>query len=437
MLCKENKDDLDFFLRYLMDEYMYNDITLDDRIHKVTTKYGLSMDDVYNKMDEFNNSYMNKNTDMERICIMCDSYYISNSSGVYTFIKHCVTLFNKMGYVVDFITDRPARKYVCNTVNSGNVNFHYIKDINIMYRSDYFETDVQYNMVGDMFTRYLEKYMYENKPKLIIANSLSTTRSIYNLIDKINDLGIKHIAYTHIGDLLDKNKKHMYDFQEEDVIKYLGLMENKSIHIGTQSDKFIPKIKNILCNDNIHHLPEPYYEPSDMIDLGLEKDGVIIISGNYKRKNYKDMLYLVGKMNVPVTILCSNYKNGYYDIENLIMENNIKVYNIIDNLYNDYVPMMISRHRMLLQLSEIEVFPYSVLEAVHKIPCVINKSSEWGECFVDECYKINLKDIDSELENIMNIYHNDNIKKLNLEEYQKLCYNKWYDFINKEVDNYE
>lgn len=429
MLCKENMDDLDFFLRYLMDEYMYNDYGLKERLYRAETKYGLSMDDIYVKMDEFNKSYSSVDGD-NRICIMCDSYYISNSSGVYTFIKHCITMFNKMGYVVDFITDRPARKYVCNTVNNSNVNFHYIKNTDVMYRSDYFETETQYNEVSNLFAGYMKEYLINNKPKLILANSLSTTKCIYDISDILDSLNIKHVAYTHIGDLLDQNKKDMYDFTEADVVRYLDIMDKPNMTIGTQSDRFIPKINKILKNNkNIMYLPEPYYEPSDSINIDFEKDGIIIISGNYKRKNYKDMLYIVGKMNVPVTILCANYRNGYYDIENLIIENNIKTYNIIDNLYNDYVPMMISRHKMLLQLSEIEVFPYSVLEAAHKIPCVINGSSEWGECFLDECYKMNTSDIDGELNNLIDIYNNGKLNKLNLESYQKLCYNKWYDFI--------
>lgn len=82
---------------------------------------------------------------------------------------------------------------------------------------------------------------------------------------------------------------------------------------------------------------------------------------------------------------------------------------------------------MMIQLADIEVFPYSIVESIFHIPCVINGKSKWGQEFLEEAIKIDPEDYS--VDSMIDIYNN-------FESYDRLDYNKYYNDTKYSWSNY-
>lgn len=353
---------------------------------------------------------------MRKYVLICDSVFLNNSSGINTFIVHMCTMFKKNNVPYVLFTDD-----VFDISSSGISKFNH-EIVCTRYKQDYkmqkYDTYVQ-----DMVNR-ISMFKFDNDT-VYIANSMPTTKVI-DKISKVNDG--KFISYTHIGDFFHDDNLS-YDFSEEYKKQYFDTISNNDkIMIGTQSENIANYLTEYLpFKSDIHYLPEPLYTNERFIKLDfIKKSGAVIICSNYKRKRLDIMLKYCGMLNIPVRILCSNII-GYYDIKKLIVENNVNA-KIYTNIKNSEISFHISNSKMLIHFSDIEVFPYSILESSPYINCVINKNAMWGSLFPDElCTKVDYNDESETLETLISVYNSDNNDKLlNLEEYQNMTFNKWY-----------
>lgn len=378
-----------------------------------------------------NKKYIKKN---KEILILCDSGFMNNSSGIYTFIKYLSKLFTDLDYSITLLSEYPCDN-LCNFIlNLDNLNISFPKNIvksNYEYkRETYNYIEFQENVSIPSYKIGIKEYLENTKPIMIIANSYASTKAMIE-----SDVNCIKLSYTHIGDLLDEKNKDLYDFDDDSTKEYLNLYKNNEIFIGTQTVGTKNKLEKIINrNTGIFHLNEPFYILEEILDFYNEKQGIIIISGNYKRKNYEDMLELVSGTDIPITIICGNPIHGNDNLHELIYKKNIKKYRIIENIDNSFVHNIINQHRLMIHLSNIEIFPYSVLEGLCSVPCIINGNSVWGEYFLEDCIKLKYSNVNEHKNKLIDIYNNyEKYNTFKIGEYIKNTTSMWQNFIEENI----
>lgn len=426
----ENNRDINYIRQTIYGIRSYNRI--------MDSTYKVDLDTISLKMSELNlkhKQYSTEKYSCKRILFLIDSDFIGNSSGIYTFMKHIIRMFNKIGYVVDIISEIPIYEKIDSDTINRDITLSFPKYDDDTYIGDMYNVNsmlIDGSIMPSFFKKEIDLYLSKHSPQLVIANSLSTTKALIG--SAVEDISI---SYTHIGDLMDESKVSMYDFTEESVVEYLSVLNNSTIQIGTQSQGSKNRMLEVLPKrkyDSISVLFEPYISNTEIVDYYENKKGIIIISGNYKRKAYDKMLEIAGKCKVPVTIVCGNVDHGYFNIRELVYKNKIKEFRILNDYHNDMVPQLIKGHRMMLQLADIEVFPYSVVESIFHIPCIINGKSKWGQEFLEEAIKIDPDNYS--IDCIKKVYDNfDTYKKLNYQEYYSDTKQSWLNYMEELINN--
>ena len=306
---------------------------------------------------------------MKNIALFTSDIFLSNkNNGIYTFIKNINYLFKNSYNIVVVAT---------NKIDTNNFPFFVTNDIKLLKNSD-----------------------------LVIINCLESLKKYINLNIKKN-----HIFVTHMPDILNDNSETLN-----------LLINNKDIVIATLSYNLKKFLKHKLKNKVIK-LSLPCVK-KDII-FKNKTNNILIISSQEKRKNYELMLRSLSYQDNKIKIICQKT----IDLISLVKKNNIK-YEILSNINNDIIPTIIYNSKLLIHMSESEVYPYSILESLaYNIPVILNKNSIWCKCFddYDGCYKINPTTEDilltiNHVEKINNKIDNSNIFSKNLLE--------WKNFFN-------
>ena len=353
---------------------------------------------------------------MKHLVLIVESFFLNNSSGINTFIKNICTLYPNNTIVV---TDCEEDISDLKIYKKNNIKMIYSENMCLASYSRDFYKKVIINNISKL-DKSLE-YVF-------IANSFMTLEIL--TLDIFKDFkNYKLSYYTHIGDLLEPTKKDLHDFKSDEIYDLLNILKNNNIEILTQTNCVKERITNLI-NKNSIVLSEPVY--LNGLDIKLtKKDTVLIISSNYKRKRFDLMLKLLSKIDCNIKILCDSI-NGYYDIYQLLKINNILTKNVVilENVNHSQLKQHIISSKCLLHISDIEVCPYSVLEASIYIPSIINNNSIWSEDFKDISYMIDPNNEDR-YKNIMNDILNTDIKTLfNYNEYMKNCKFQWDSYLD-------
>lgn len=280
--------------------------------------------------------------------------------------------------------------------------------------------DGQNKFITCFYDTILENIDDDNN--IFISNSYSSTKVFEKLVKKYPNS--KYFAYTHIGDMFFPDKADSYDFNNDINIQFLNTMKsNDFIKILTQTECMNNALSRIINRDDILTIPEPLYM-DNVYDIGLKDNSILIVCSNYRRKRFDVMLKYIGMIGKPVKILCHN-KEGYYDIPKLMSDNGIKRYSVMENLSNSEISFHILSSVMMLHFSDIEVCPYSILEASSFIPVLINNNSEWSKSFENICEMVDYNNEDSVVEAIESIYNGEIGVKFILDDYVGLFEKKW------------
>lgn len=252
-----------------------------------------------------------------------------------------------------------------------------------------------------------------NKVRFIITNDvygLSTTK----------DINVKKYHFTHHPSLL---KKNMDMFEIQYII-------NNNVNILTQSEELKRlMLKKYDTINEIHVLPQPYIIRNND-DTMINRD-VLIISSDEERKNYDIMLEALSKTDYSITILC----NQSTHIRKYLEKHNVRNFRIFENYPNSRITQMIKGHKLLLHMSKLEVYPYSILESLFFIPVVLNCETEWAGSFGSFSSCIMCK---NDVENILNAMSKIMNNNINITDYNNYICNfrkEWITFYDKHSFN--
>ena len=311
----------------------------------------------------------------KNIYILVDAGFLNNSSGINTFVKHLINMFvDELNMNVKIITDNKDIILPNNCYHDVEIisceNFTHILPVNTPIENQH------------LISKKIQKAILDNVNKdnenIFIANSYSTTLTLTNIMDIYKKSNF--ITYTHIGDIFSPDLKYCFDFSSEITNAYLDILKNnKKIEIFTQSETMKKQLLKVLDDEeiNIKVVTMPVFVDFSFNDFEKYND-VIIICSNYKRKRFDKMFKFLQGSNLKIKILMHDTK-GYYDIEKLGKEYELDI-DIYKDIPNEYVQLHICSSKMLLHFSDIEVYPYSILESSFFIPVVIN-NAEWCNSF--------------------------------------------------------
>lgn len=374
----------------------------------------------------------------KEIVIICESYFLNNSSGINTFVRNLIILLDKIQCDTDIksitlISDNINNLYFFkNQINDYNININYYAiDVESKYKmtTNHHNYFMHFNESLDLFLCDIK----DNIKYIFISNSSLTTKLIINRINEIKKYNSVFYSYTHIGDIFDLNKKDVHDFKIDEVTEYLKILSSdiskQHITILTQTQCMKNRLYDLTKHPNINVIEEPLYLNFDSYLPFPKTEDILVIAGNYKRKRYDKMIRLIKLANKPFKIIVGN-KKKIYDIEQLIKDNNItQEFQILEELENSFVYNHICQSKMLLHVSDIEVCPYSVLEAASIIPTVINNNNYWSDSFKNICEVIDVDDDEIFLKVINDIYNNKISTKFNYIEYVDMFTNKWKNIL--------
>lgn len=369
----------------------------------------------------------------KRIAFVIDSFFIGNTSGIFTFVKHFAKMCQNLGYVLDLIVDQYDGIEVPRKFDTSNVSyfytsgFHDTRNLSLMYKMTY-ESKVR----PEIFARSFKNYLTEFKPIAVVSHSFSSTIALYKLKPLLDELGIKPLAYTHIGDIMCPNNVDLLDFGDDITLNYIRLLKHLPFSVGTQTlasqkalDKMHLKSKPLL-------LPEPYYEPQSFYKTPSGTRGVLIVSSNYERKRFDLMFEILSITGLPVTVVCglAKRKKDQKSLRQMAMDAGVQGYRQINDLPNDLMVDIIKQHRVLLHMSEIEVMPYAILEASSHIPCIVNKNAPYTDGIPGSVVKIDPDDMYECVSTIMEVY-GDTYEYLSFDsrEYVADCEQIWSEFL--------
>ena len=351
----------------------------------------------------------------KNIYILCDSTFLNNSSGINTFV---VNLYNLLAdkYNVYILTDKcfldvnSYLKYQILYVELDNISMNNEKYI------DYYSRKI---------SDYILSNINHNDKNIFVANSLATLKTL----DIISNTFInsKFLLYTHIGDLLCDDIEY-YDFPKEDMDNMIKIInQNKKIVVGTQSYRLAKFLKSIF--EKVVTLYEPIIQYNTFSKITAKFNNILVICSNYRRKRLDLVIKYAGELNIPLKILCTK-RSGYYDLQQLATKHNTKL-QILENIPNKDILFHIITSKMLIHFSEIEFFPYSILECASYIPCLINSNTIWGKLFPDFVNKVSLDDTDDNIKKrIVEIFNNGK-PQLDIKDYMNKCEEQWVNFIHE------
>lgn len=330
-----------------------------------------------------------------KIIMLCHNTFLMNNSGINTFITHMENMCNELKVDYEIITE----------------NYEKIKHNNVYYVSSL------NNCIEDLYKKY------DKNNNIYIADSLFTL-PLLDLLSKT--LKGKFIYYTHIGDLLHNDESN-FDFSQKDKELTIRILENNTkIIIGTQSEQLRNFLSNTFSKNKVEWLPEPLYLNNDIYDLKVYD--VSCVMNNSKRKKIPEVINLCNKLNLSLNLITSDIIR-YWNIVELIKNKKI---NVLEEVPNDNIPSCISLSKILIYFSDIEVFPYGILESASIIPVIINNNALWGKLFPDEfVYKVDYNNFE-ECKKIINNLLENPIPKMDLKQYQQKTINIWKKFMDGE-----
>lgn len=198
----------------------------------------------------------------KRIAFMVDHFFIGNTSGIFTFIKHFAQMCRDMGYNLDIITEVSAHDRLPETFDMSNVSLFFMPDyVQNLNGRMYFTPEHEDEVRAPTMQLSMEGYLQEFTPELVVAHSYSATKAMDNLQPILDGMDAKYMTYTHIGDVMDSNNVEMIDFKDDLVREYITLLESIDFPIGTQTPGVRQQLLNLLGDKEIHVLPEPFFEP--------------------------------------------------------------------------------------------------------------------------------------------------------------------------------
>lgn len=332
----------------------------------------------------------------KNVYILVDAGFLNNSSGINTFVKHVINMFiNELNVNIKLITDDKniilSNDCYCNIDIITCEKFMQTLTMNTPLGNQRF--------ISEKIKKAVLDNIYPDVENIFIANSYSTTLTLINIMNIYKKS--RFITYTHIGDIFSPELENSFDFSSEITNAYLELLKNnEKLEIFTQSEIMKKQLFKVLKSENlnIEVVTMPIFVDFSYDDFDKYND-IIIICSNYKRKRFDKMFKFLEGTELKVKILMHDTK-GYYNIEELCKQYKINV-DIYKDIPNEYVQLHICSSKMLLHFSDIEVYPFSILESSFFIPVVIN-NAEWCKSFEEIAilvdYDTNYNKIVSELE---------------------------------------
>lgn len=368
-----------------------------------------------------------------RVAFLMESFFIGNSSGVYTFIRHFATMCKEHDMHLDIILDQKSIREIPDDMAADHVSI-FIHDNEFHNPEGYvmFTKEFEGGVRSEVFERTFKQYLEEFTPDLVVGHSMPSTKALHNMSDLFKEKGIKRLAYTHIGDVMDPNNIDMLDFRSEVILDYLDLFQEIDFPIGTQTKSSKEAIEKVAPKGECIVLPEPYYSPNGNYRPTKSTLGVLIIASHYSRKRFDLMFEILAITGLPVTVICGNDTLGGVTLRELAEKAGVQGYRQITNMPNKYLSGIIAQHRVMLHLSEAEVMPYAILEASEKIPCIINGNAPWAEgelpCPV---IKVDPSDVYGCVSTIIETYGDAfEYKVFDSASYTTNCDAKWKEFID-------
>lgn len=318
------------------------------------------------------------------VILLCSSCMLYENSGIYTFIKNTINLFSKIGEEILLYTD------ATNVISEANI----IRDC--------------------------EHLISVCENNIIISNDYTSLKWIKDVV---------HIAkscyyYTHIGDMFH-DKLDFYDFEYAETIEAIDTIKNNKINILCQTYQIKEYLQTVFNNTDIYVAGEPLIEMNDDIFVSKFENTALCIMSNLKRKRIDDVIRICKSLNYSLILITSS-NNGYYDINKIAKDASVDV-KIFTNVDNSYMPLYYSMSTFLIHFSEIEVLPYSVMEALKYIPVFINNDAYWNNFISDEyVHKIDKNDFKYILDNV------DKFKNFDYNKYMEETKKQWSYIINME-----
>lgn len=358
------------------------------------------------------------------IGILCDGYFIGSGSGINTYIRHLSRMFIEMGYDVHLITDTPIGEKL-TSMNYQKMGVHVHPPTQKTYNEVRPHTiDFEYDYVANEFLVYAIEFVKEYNPIAMFANSYGTSVAIKNIPNYNGKTGL----ITHIGDVMSPSFESVWDYQPDVTGAFLSEIDNDDIDLICQTEGVKKTHLRVLKNrTNAVVCHEPLYVNANF-QLRKERNGVIVVAGNYKRKKIHDVIRMCGKAGLPLTIITNRNACDFDDDLDIACIRYGVEFDIIENIANDFVIPHIKSHRLMLHMSDVEVCPYSIIEAMPFIPCVIKKDVPWTDGFYPEyTIKVDIDDIDV----LKEAYENyDQYPTIDLVEYQKECKASWVRYLS-------
>lgn len=318
------------------------------------------------------------------VILLCSSCMLYENSGIYTFIKNTINLFSKIGGEILLYTD------ATNVISEANI----IRD--------------REHLIS----------ICENN--IIISNDYASLKWIKDVL---------HIAkscyyYTHIGDMFH-DKLDFYDFEYAETMEAIDIIKNNKINILCQTYQIKEYLQTVFNNTAICVAGEPLIEMNDDIFVSKFENTALCIMSNLKRKRIDDVIRICKYLNYSLILITSS-NSGYYNINKIAKDASVDV-KIFTNVDNSYMPLYYSMSTFLIHFSEIEVLPYSVMEALKYIPVFINNDAYWTNFISDEyVHKIDKNDFKYILENV------DKFKNFDYNKYMEETKKQWLYIINME-----
>lgn len=397
------------------------------------TNWCFGKEDMSQKLDsavELLNAYPPKKAD-KRIAFLVDSYYIGEHSGIFTFIRHFNTMAEELGFHLDLISEIVFD--IPHHWDTSNVSFFFMPHFSGEWGKEMYCAMEEQAVRSQTMQLAFEDYLNEYLPSLVVSHSYSATKVLVEKQDELDSRNIPYMAYTHIGDIMDPDNTDILDFTDEVVRDFISLLSDHDIPIGTQTASSKRALKTVLRRDGISILPEPFYTPEMTYRTVNGTKGVIIVSSNYKRKNFDKMFEALAITGLPVTVVCGsdvNPENGK-TLKQMAMEAGVQQFRIMRNVPNRYITSIISSHRVMLHLSDIEVMPYALLEGSVHIPCIINGVAPWSQDIPVPHIPVDPNDL-MEVVTRLNETYGDTYEYLGLDadEYGKDCLKIWKGVLN-------
>lgn len=333
-----------------------------------------------------------------KIIMICKNSFLINNSGINTFITHMETMCNELNINYEIITEDTTE------FNIKHDNIYYVSSFN--------------NCIDDLHKKYIEE------DNIYICDSLFTL-PLLDLLSKSLNKG-RFIYYTHIGDIIHDDIDN-FDFDIHDKELTINILKNNNnIVIGTQSNNLKNHLSNTFSKEKVICLPEPIYiNTEDIYDYKVYD--VCSIMNNTKRKKIPKVIDLCEKLELSLNLITSGLL-GYWDMFSIINKTKCKL-NVLEKVPNNNVSSCVGLSKILIQFSDIEVFPYSILESASIVPVIINNNALWGNLFPEELvYKVDYNNFE-ECKTLIDKLIKNPIPKMNLKEYQKYTINTWIKYI--------